>query len=86
LAGASGGIEAGAIRRLREAGVDVRVSAGTEKLCVAGERGWVGSANATYAGFPMRDWGLQTRDPTLLAALEARFESNWAMASIARFA
>ncbi len=64
--GGGNGIERGALRRLRDAGVEIRVSAGNEKLCAAGDRGWVGSANASYAGAPMRDWGLQTRDPSLV--------------------
>jgi phosphatidylserine/phosphatidylglycerophosphate/cardiolipin synthase-like enzyme len=72
--------ERAALRRLREAGVEVRVVAGDEKLCIGGDRGWVGSANATFAGKPMLDWGLQTRDPVLLRELERRFAATWATA------
>jgi len=72
--------ERSALRHLREAGVEVRVVAGDEKLCIGGDRGWVGSANATYAGKPMLDWGMQTRDPSLLRELERRFEATWATA------
>jgi len=72
--------ERSALRRLREAGVEVRVVAGDEKLCIGGDRGWVGSANATFAGKPMLDWGLQTRDPGVLRELERRFAATWASA------
>jgi phosphatidylserine/phosphatidylglycerophosphate/cardiolipin synthase-like enzyme len=73
--------ERSALRRLRAAGVDVRVAVGEEKLCIGGDRGWVGSANATFAGRPMLDWGLRTRDPALLRELERRFASTWSSAT-----
>ncbi len=65
------------LRDLASRGVEVRVAPAAEKLCVAGERGWVGSANATYAGEPMTDWGLSLDDPAMLATLESTFERNW---------
>jgi phosphatidylserine/phosphatidylglycerophosphate/cardiolipin synthase-like enzyme len=65
------------LRALAHAGVEVRVSEASEKLCVAGDRGWVGSANATFAGEPMTDWGLTVDDPTLLGTLATTFERNW---------
>jgi phosphatidylserine/phosphatidylglycerophosphate/cardiolipin synthase-like enzyme len=66
------------LRELARAGVEVRVSPASEKLCVAGDRGWVGSANATFAGEPMTDWGLTVDDPSLLGTLATTFERNWA--------
>ena len=65
------------LRDLAQAGVEVRVSAASEKLCVAGDRGWVGSANATFAGEPMTDWGRTVDEPALLGTLAATFERNW---------
>ncbi len=65
------------LREVARAGVEVRISAASEKLCVAGDRGWVGSANATFAGEPMTDWGLTVDDPSLLGTLAATFERNW---------
>ncbi len=73
-------IERGALRRLGAAGVDIRITPSDEKLCIAGDRGWVGSANATDAGQPMRDWGLRTSDPAVLAALQEHFCAAWASA------
>jgi phosphatidylserine/phosphatidylglycerophosphate/cardiolipin synthase-like enzyme len=78
------GVERGALRRLREAGVEIRLASGDEKMCIAGDRGWVGSANASYAGAPMRDWGMQTRDSGLIADLETRFQTTWDGARPAR--
>jgi phosphatidylserine/phosphatidylglycerophosphate/cardiolipin synthase-like enzyme len=65
------------LRELARAGVEVHVSCASEKLCVAGDRGWVGSANATSAGEPMTDWGLTVEDPSLLGTLATTFERNW---------
>jgi phosphatidylserine/phosphatidylglycerophosphate/cardiolipin synthase-like enzyme len=84
FAGRAHAAERSAVRRLRAAGVDVRLAAGDEKFCVGGDRGWVGSANATFPARPMRDWGLQTRDPAMLGALETRFASAWAVAEPVR--
>lgn len=64
---------------LSAAGAQVRVENGghNEKLCVAGDRAWLGSANAT-AGFPDTiDWGAQTRAASVVKTLRARFERNW---------
>lgn len=65
------------LRELERAGVEIRMSPASEKLCVAGDRGWVGSANATFAGEPMTDWGLTVDDPSLLGTLARTFEHNW---------
>jgi hypothetical protein len=64
------------LARLIAAGVSVRVGASDEKLCVAGDRGWVGSANATFPE-PMIDWGLATRSKPMLGAIRSAFERNW---------
>lgn len=76
----AGSTERGSLRRLANAGVDVRVVASDEKLCVAGGRGWIGSANATYSKGPVLDWGLATCDPVLLGGIASAFERNWARA------
>jgi phosphatidylserine/phosphatidylglycerophosphate/cardiolipin synthase-like enzyme len=74
--------EAAALAQLVTAGVEVRVGAAPqgaldEKICVAGDSAWVGSANAT-AGFPETvDWGMRTRVAPVVDALRARFEQNW---------
>jgi phosphatidylserine/phosphatidylglycerophosphate/cardiolipin synthase-like enzyme len=65
------------LRELAQAGVEVRASAASEKLCVAGDRGWVGSADATFAGEPMTDWGRTVDEPALLGTLATTFERNW---------
>jgi len=73
--------EARALARLAAAGVEVRAVDNDEKIAVAGERAWVGSADATYANGPAGeqvDWGLATRVPPLVDALRAAFERNWA--------
>lgn len=74
-----GAREARVLASLSVAGAQVRVvSEGySEKLCVAGDCAWVGSANAT-AGFPDTiDWGARTRAPSAVNTLRARFERNW---------
>jgi phosphatidylserine/phosphatidylglycerophosphate/cardiolipin synthase-like enzyme len=60
-------------------GVRVRVCADSAKLAVAGDRAWLGSANATYAGgkFAMPDWGIRTRDASIVEAVRARLEAEW---------
>jgi hypothetical protein len=76
------------LAHLAALGVDVRVGDPKhgdldEKLAVAGDDGWVGSANATYArdaAGAQRDWGLATREPAIVDGLRASFERNWAHA------
>ncbi len=80
LSGSHAATERGVLRTLQNAGVAIRVGSsrsgvGNEKLCVTGDRGWVGSANASY-GFD-NDWGLRTGDPRLVGALQRRFDDNW---------
>jgi phosphatidylserine/phosphatidylglycerophosphate/cardiolipin synthase-like enzyme len=69
--------ERAVLHRLAAAGVAIRTTDANEKLCVAGDAGWVGSANATYDAVPTTDWGLRVREPPLLAALETSFASEW---------
>jgi hypothetical protein len=64
------------LAQLADAGVSVRVGTTNEKLCVAGDRGWVGSANATFPD-PMLDWGLDVRTKPVVDALRAAFARNW---------
>jgi hypothetical protein len=60
-------------------GVAVRVCEDSEKLAVAGGRAWLGSANATYAAgnFAMSDWGVDSGDPAIVAAVRTRLEQTW---------
>lgn len=75
---ASGGrTERASLARLAAAGVSIRVVASDEKLCVAGDRGWAGSANATYEPAPTLDWGMALCDPVALRIVGANFERNW---------
>ena len=71
--------EARLLERLAAAGARVRVANrdGDEKLCVAGARGWVGSANATAALPGTVDWGLRTRDRAVVDGLRAAFAREW---------
>src|SRR5271156_2670977 len=70
--------ERATLQSLAASGVEVRVAWGVdEKMCVGEDRGWIGSANATYAGTPMADWGMFTMQTTLLEGLRAAFERNW---------
>lgn len=73
--------EAQALRSLQRSGVEIRITGSDEKLCVAGDAGWVGSANATFGWPETIDWGLQTRAPGIVETLRGRFASNWAAGS-----
>ena len=76
------------LAHLAALGVEVRVGnpkSGDldEKLAVAGDDGWVGSANATYArgaAGAQRDWGMATREPVIVDGLRTAFERNWSRA------
>jgi phosphatidylserine/phosphatidylglycerophosphate/cardiolipin synthase-like enzyme len=59
--------------------VTVRVCDDSEKLAVAGDAAWLGSANATIAApdSDSTDWGLDTRDAEIVAAVRSRLESEW---------
>lgn len=71
--------ERNVLRALERDGVRVRVSRDTEKLALAGDRAWIGSANATVAfgRADLPDWGLRSRDPAIVAAVRERIESEW---------
>lgn len=81
-------LERAHLARLAALGVEVRTGDPKhgdldEKLVVAGDRAWTGSANATYARGPdgaQRDWGLTTRDPAMIDGLRTAFERNWSAA------
>jgi len=83
--GAAGRRERSVLAHLAAAGVEVRVGIRArgdvaEKLAVGAGVGWVGSANATYAGGPFgaeRDWGLLSREPAAVDGLRAAFERDW---------
>lgn len=67
------------LEHLASLGVRVRVCTDSEKLAVAGDRAWLGSANATYAdgNFAMSDWGVCTGEPAIVEAVRTRLESQW---------
>jgi hypothetical protein len=82
LRSARGTQERAALRKLADVGVEIRVGAsrsgvGNEKLCVAGDAAWAGSANASFSDKCDADWGLRTSDASVVSALQARFEANW---------
>jgi hypothetical protein len=60
-------------------GVRVRVCDDSEKLAVAGNRAWLGSANATspYGRGAMTDWGVCTRKPQIVREVRSRLETQW---------
>jgi phosphatidylserine/phosphatidylglycerophosphate/cardiolipin synthase-like enzyme len=60
-------------------GVTVRVCDDSEKLAVAGDAAWLGSANATIAApdSDSTDWGLDTCNATIVAAVRSRLETQW---------
>lgn len=68
------------LARLATEGVEIRLGHADQKLCVAGDRGWVGSANASYSPAPMLDWGFETGEPDVLAGLAAAFARDWTAA------
>lgn len=65
---------------LKRDGVDVRVTKSNEKFAIAASKcAWVGSANATspHDDGDCIDWGLSTRTPEMVRALENRFNAYW---------
>jgi hypothetical protein len=60
-------------------GVSVRVCDDSEKLAVAGDVAWLGSANATIAApdSDSTDWGLDTCNATIVTAVRSRLEEEW---------
>ncbi len=62
------------LRSLAHDGVTVYQTSVNEKLALAGDSAWIGSANATYAAASAGaqvDWGLVSHDPTVVAAVRA---------------
>ena len=73
-----------ALRRLADAGVDVRTCPFTEKFAVVNSRrAWIGSANGTsWRLNPDNiDWGAVTRGAGLLHTLKRHFNAHWRAAS-----
>ncbi len=70
------------LRALMRDGVRVRVGRDTEKFALAGNRAWIGSANATVAfdRADLPDWGLCSEDPAIVAVVRGRIESEWSRA------
>jgi hypothetical protein len=69
-----------AAQLLEDAGVRVRVTHSCEKFAIAGRKqAWIGSANATSTHWNADEieWGLRTRDPRIVRALESRFNRMW---------
>ena len=72
--------ERAAIAHLQADGVAARACDGDEKFTVvAGERGWLGSSNASAAfNKPDQlDWGLRTDDAKILSHLKVVFDKRW---------
>ena len=63
-------------------GVRIRVCKDSAKFAVAGDRVWVGSANASYAGgkWDMTDWGLCTGNAAIVDTVCARLDAEWSSA------
>lgn len=63
-------------------GVRIRICKDSDKLAVAGDRAWCGSANATVAfgESDMPDWGVCTREHAIVNAVRERIETQWAKA------
>ena len=62
------------LEHLRRDGVTVREGGAAQKLAIAGDTVWLGSANASYAlrgAGEQIDWGLTTREPEVVAAVKA---------------
>jgi len=70
-------------RRVLEAlmhdGVRIRVCEDSSKFAAAGDRVWIGSANASYASgkWDMSDWGLCTANAEIVRTVCARLEVEW---------
>ena len=70
-----------AARSLARDGVEVRLTHAAEKFAVAGDRAWVGSANATYGRADQLDWGVRVDNARLRRQLQDRFDLTWRYAS-----
>ncbi|HTW83198.1 MAG TPA: phospholipase D-like domain-containing protein [Candidatus Sulfotelmatobacter sp.] len=72
--GAESGRAHAVLSHLRGAGVEVRAGSSNAKLALVGDRAWIGSTNATFAGGSygaQLDWGTVTADVSLVAAVKA---------------
>jgi|SRR5579884_657226 len=67
------------VRSLQRDGVVFRVARSGEKFAVAGNRAWVGSADATGTRFDgdRIEWAIATRDANIVGALRRRFTERW---------
>lgn len=79
---ASSTYERDVLERLAADGVRVRVCGSTEKFALAGDRAWVGSANASpeFGKCATLDWGLCSQDAAIVGEVRARIEAHWAAA------
>ncbi|PZR59487.1 MAG: hypothetical protein DLM50_01270 [Candidatus Meridianibacter frigidus] len=69
-----------ALKRLRDRGVDMRVTQSDEKMVFSGHASWISSANATAGLEDTIDWGLRSRDARFTQTLRQCFEENWTRA------
>lgn len=77
--------ELATIARLVGDGVVVREGGTNEKLALAGKTAWIGSGNATAAfgrGAGQLEWGMTTRDPTLVGAVRTALARDAARANV----
>ena len=74
--------ELAVLQALVRDGASVRVTPADEKFALAGERGWIGSANlsAAFDRPDQIDWSVRTDDPVIIAHERAAFESRWTSA------
>jgi len=69
--------ESAALLAARAAGVEIRTAGISEKLAIAGDVAWTGSANASWSGEHSIDWGFVAREKPLVDELAAAFAGNW---------
>jgi nucleotide-binding universal stress UspA family protein len=77
--------ERSALRALARDGVVVCEGGTNQKLALAGDAAWIGSGNATGAsgrGAAQIEWGLVTRDATLVSAVRSALERDVAGTSV----
>jgi len=73
----SGEHESAALVAARAAGVEIRTVGVSEKLAIAGDVAWTGSANASWSDEHSIDWGFVARERPLVDELAAAFATNW---------
>lgn len=81
-------LERNCLAHLASLGVEIRIGDRrhhdlNDKLAVAADAAWVGSANATYDGGgagDQADWGVASHDAGVVSGLRAAFGRNWAQA------